>query len=651
MSSAITIHRVRDCSRVTLIRIVLAFASVAALAPEAFAGSPEPVVPNDNTRSAGTVDGSTVTIRLRAATGSWQPEGPSGPALMVDAFGEEGAALSVPAPLIRVVEGVTVVVSLRNELEVPLRVHGLCERNGDPCAPLVVPPREHRQVQFASGRPGTYHYWATSLGAPMPFRELAGALVVDTAGETPQPDRIFVITEWTSLTAADLRELFTADDVTARFVGMNPRLTFVINGLSWPATERLSYDRGANVRWRIINLSSQVHPMHLHGFYFTVVRTGDGSRDDPAGQGKGLRAVTHPVPSGGTLLLDWIPEREGNWLFHCHVMHHVSAARRLDAATTDVHGSHASHHATAGDAGFGMAGMVLGVTVRGSTGTPDDPPATHESRRRLSMTIARAPQDGSIGVSIVDGATAGPEDRLQSPGPALVLRRGQPVEIQVHNGLAEPTSIHWHGLELESYYDGVHGWSGMTGRIAPMIQAGGSFVVRLTPPRAGTFIYHTHVHDYQQLSAGLYGALVVTEPDETYDPATDHVILLGRRDATEVSSILQDASSLVVNGERTPRWRWAAGKRHRIRLINITPDDVLSVALLKGDAPVTWRLVAKDGAAIAAGDSREAPARLPIAVGETYDFVYDAPAGRTQLWLDVRTTSGKWQAQGGVVVR
>ena len=56
-----------------------------------------------------------------------------------------------------------------------------------------------------------------------------------------------------------------------------------------------------------------------------------------------------------------------------------------------------------------------------------------------------------------------------------------------------------------------------------MIEAGGRFVVRFTPPRAGTFIYHTHLHDHRQLSSGLYGAMIVIEPGETFDPATDHV--------------------------------------------------------------------------------------------------------------------------------
>ena len=50
------------------------------------------------------------------------------------------------------------------------------------------------------------------MGAPVPFRELAGAFVVDPAGVPAEPDRIFVITEWSDLTPAQLREIVTADD-------------------------------------------------------------------------------------------------------------------------------------------------------------------------------------------------------------------------------------------------------------------------------------------------------------------------------------------------------------------------------------------------------------------------------------------------------
>ena len=127
-----------------------------------------------------------------------------------------------------------------------------------------------------------------------------------------------------------------------------------------------------------------------------------------------------------------------------------------------------------------------------------------------------------------------------------MLRRDEPVEITLVNRLAEPTAIHWHGIELDSYYDGVHGFSGLGRQVTPMIEPGGQFVVRFTPPRAGTFIYHTHLHDYRQLSSGLYGPIVVSNPGETFDPATDHVVVIGRSGLTLVLTGTPGTASVVA---------------------------------------------------------------------------------------------------------
>ena len=99
---------------------------------------------------------------------------------------------------------------------------------------------------------------------------MAGAFIVDPPGADPDADRVLVITEWSSLTPAQLGQIFTADDVGEAFIALQPGVAFMVNGLGWPATERLTYRLGERVRWRVLNLSSQPHPMHLHGFYFDV---------------------------------------------------------------------------------------------------------------------------------------------------------------------------------------------------------------------------------------------------------------------------------------------------------------------------------------------------------------------------------------------
>ena len=230
------------------------------------------------------------------------------------------------------------------------------------------------------------------------------------------------------------------------------------------------------------------------------------------------------------------------------------------------------------------------------------------------------------------------------PGPTLALTRGEPVEITLVNQMPEATAIHWHGMELESYYDGVHGWSGAGTRVTPMIEPGASFVVRFTPPQTGTFIYHTHLHDRVQLTSGLYGAMIVLEPGEPLDDAADHVMVIGRGGP-------QPDSPVVLNNQRALESVWKAGSRHRVRLINITPDDIVLVSLVGGDAPVMWRPLTKDGAPVPSESRSPVAARQVIGVGETYDFEVETPPGRRTLWLEVRTTGGRWHTQGRVIVK
>ena len=257
-----------------------------------------PLLPTITVDPRAQSSGGTLTLALRAGRGSWQPEGPDGPALTIEAFGEVSGPLVVPAPLIRVREGTVIKASIRNDLDAPLEIHGLCTRPGASCPLVVVKPHDVALAEFPAGQTGTYHYWATSFGAPVPFRELAGAFIVDATEPRPADDRILVITEWSSLTPAQLGRVVNADDPGKAFVALNPGATFVINGLSWPATERLTYRLGEQARWRVINLSSQAHPMHLHGFFFDVESLGDGLRDVPIARQDRHPVVTQLLPPG-----------------------------------------------------------------------------------------------------------------------------------------------------------------------------------------------------------------------------------------------------------------------------------------------------------------------------------------------------------------
>ena len=180
--------------------------------------------------------------------------------------------------------------------------------------------------------------------------------------------------------------------------------------------------------------------------------------------------------------------------------------------------------------------------------------------------------------------------------------------------------------------------------VTPMIEPGGTFVVRFTPPRAGTFIYHTHLHDNRQLTSGLYGAMLVVEPGETFDEAVDHVFVLGR------GGPALDAP-VVINGQSAPQAVWKAGTRHRIRLINITPNDIVAVSLRTNAAPVTWRPLAKDGAPLPA--DRSAPSLRRRSSGSARHTTSNTrrPGDVRRCGWRCAAPAGKWLAQGHVIVK
>jgi FtsP/CotA-like multicopper oxidase with cupredoxin domain len=599
---------------VCALAVALFFPSVPQTAPV--------VATHDNLRPAGRLANGELQLSLWAGLGRWYPEGPAARARLVPALGEEGGPLSIPSPLIRVPAGTAVRATIRNSLPTDLRITGLCDRPGK-CETQSIPAGGTRDLRFTLTAPGAFSYFGLTLAASFGERsgidsQLGGALIVDPPGRA-SADRVLVM------------GLMTEDGRTAQ-----EELT-VINGRTWPLTERLHYTTGDEVRWRVLNLTNSPHAMHLHGFYYTVESEGDGVRDRMLPEAERRLSVTEQTPPGRVITLKWIPERAGNWLFHCHMLIHMMPPE-----------DHAGHQAPAA---AGMSGLVVGVQV---TGPDRVAPETSGARRELRLTIDPDTRHGatpSFKVTLQDGSR--PIVRVNDrpvPGPALVLTRGEPVSVEVMNRLEEPTAIHWHGIELESYSDGVPGFGGTSNNITPPVAAGGSFTARFTPSRAGTFIYHTHWHNSAQLAAGIYGAIVVLEPGQKYDPSVDHLVVIGLDGPNRP---LPD-EPVVINGESKPRpLVLKAGVPNRLRFINITPDNVaFTVQLLSRFDPHSWTTVGKDGASLPTTGRKAQPARQLISVGETYDFeVAPLPANTPNLWMELRRGNGELMVQWGVRVR
>ena len=217
-----------------------------------------------------------------------------------------------------------------------------------------------------------------------------------------------------------------------------------------------------------------------------------------------------------------------------------------------------------------------------------------------------------------------------------MLKRDEPTSIEIVNRTREDTSVHWHGIELDSYYDGVPGWGGDSRRTTPPIRPGESFTAHMTPPRAGTFIYHTHWHDVRQLSSGMYGPMIVLEPGKSYEPQTERMILLSAGPSEK-----RFAEPLLINGSDKPTpLQMRVGTKYRLRLINITADNAnFNVTLSKDGELVTWRAIAKDGAELPKTQALETKAEQQLTVGETRDYAV-RPSAPGDLKFEVRNIAG-----------
>jgi manganese oxidase len=608
------------------------------------APSVERIVVNDNRIRAGMLHEGVLTVRLEAREGEWHPDRDSAPGIVVRAFAEQGKPLRIPGPLIRVPEGTEVHAFVTNAFAHGILVmHNLSPRGVPVRADadtVQILPGATREVRFAAGAPGTYYYWGTLEGVPprdssTHDSELSGAFVVDPRGAPVRPsDRVFVLAVWNKAPQAN------------GLVARTSLLRFTINGRTWPNTERLSYGLGDTVRFRVINTSNAVHPMHLHGFYFDVTSRGDGTVDSVyAPSVAPYRVVTERTAPRRTFTMTWVPERAGNWLFHCHDNFHVLRSPPLDGTPLVAEEKvHVDNHAM-----DMMGGLVMGIEVRGPDRTVS---STRETARRRLRLVAQLDSGGTdadpaYGYALHEGATVTPSHPPLLPGPTIVLKRGEPVSLTVVNRLPEATAVHWHGIELESYFDGVAGYAGHGRRIAPAIAPGDSFEARFTPPRSGTFMYHPHADEVRQQQAGLSGVLLVVDDPRSYDPSHDIVLLLTVPRRNE-----ETARAVLVNGRLAPApLELRAGERYTLRLVDVhTFRPSMIARVLRDSSLVTWRAVAKDGMPIPASRATMRPAMQQMGNGETYDFEL-TPAAAGDLRITVSSAVGLLLATVPVHVR
>ncbi|ENM1946954.1 multicopper oxidase CueO [Citrobacter braakii] len=217
-------------------------------------------------------------------------------------------------------------------------------------------------------------------------------------------------------------------------------------------------------------------------------------------------------------------------------------------------------------------------------------------------------------------------------GPAVKLSKGQSVTVDIHNQLAEETTLHWHGLEIPGEVDG-----GPQG----IIPAGGKRSVTFTPDqRAATCWFHPHQHGKtgHQVAMGLAG-LVLIEDEEIRK-----LLLPKQWGIDDVPVIIQDkqfsadgqvdyqldimtaavgwfGDTLLTNGAIYPQHAAPRGWL-RLRLLNGCNARSLNIAA-SDNRPLY--VIASDGGLLA---EPVKVTELPMLMGERFEVLVDVSDGK-----------------------
>jgi manganese oxidase len=158
------------------------------------------------------------------------------------------------------------------------------------------------------------------------------------------------------------------------------------------------------------------------------------------------------------------------------------------------------------------------------------------------------------------------------PGPLIEVVEGDRVRVVFHNELPEPTTVHWHGLEVPVAMDGVPFIS------QPLVEPGAMFVYEFTVNQNGTFFYHSH--GPMQEMMGMLG-MFVAHPRIPQTPRIDKDFGLVLQawwllpNNTIPDTLAMEFNWLTLNGKAGPATTpmiVKQGERVRIRMVNIGMD-------------------------------------------------------------------------------
>lgn len=160
-----------------------------------------------------------------------------------------------------------------------------------------------------------------------------------------------------------------------------------------------------------------------------------------------------------------------------------------------------------------------------------------------------------------------------TPGPTIEAVEGDRVRLYVTNRLREPTTVHWHGIDLPNGMDGIAGLN------QPHIKPGETYVYEYTLKQHGTHMYHPHADEMTQMAFGMMGLFII-HPRAGEDTAVDrdyafllHNYALHPGTYRPDPSIMQDFDLWTFNSKVYPAIDpivMRTGERLRLRIGNLS---------------------------------------------------------------------------------
>ena len=199
----------------------------------------------------------------------------------------------------------------------------------------------------------------------------------------------------------------------------------------------------------------------------------------------------------------------------------------------------------------------------------------------------------------------------KTPGPQIVVKQGELVEVRLHNeNVEDGVALHWHGIDVPNAEDGV---AGVTQNA---VLPGKSHTYRFVVRQAGTYWYHSHQVSHEQVAGGLFGSLVVLP----------RAPIRVEHDLTAVAHTYY--GNRTLNGRGGDIHAVARpGDKVRLRIVN-TDDGTLSAW-----SSEPYRVVAIDGYDLQ-GETAVKNKRLEIPAGGRADLELTVPrkgAARVQV--------------------